>query len=84
MEWIAFHAAPPEHRSAISYTLLVSPPTTCQHYSFESMENLSEHREICQHLELAWLSASPWPLFASRDAESTDGAALARGVANRK
>ena len=34
-----------EDRSAIRCSLLVSLPTTCQHYSFESMENLSEHRD---------------------------------------
>ena len=41
----------PEHRSAISFILLVSPPTTCQHYSFESMENLSEHRDRANKME---------------------------------
>ena len=40
-------------------------------------------REIGQRWELAWLFASPWSRFASDDAESTGGAALARGVANR-
>jgi hypothetical protein len=40
-------------------------------------------REICQRWELAWLFATSWSRFASDDAESTGGAALARGVANR-
>ena len=31
----------------------------------------------------AWFFATPWSRFASRDPESTGGAALARGVANR-
>ena len=42
---IALHAAPPEHRSAISYTVLLTPLTACQPYSFESLENLSEHSD---------------------------------------
>ena len=31
--------------------LLVSPPTTCQHYSFEFMENLSEHRDRANKMD---------------------------------
>jgi hypothetical protein len=56
------------------------------------MENLSEHRDHANKMdgnELrttfpidAWLRET-CQRFASRDAESTGGAALARGVANR-
>ena len=96
---IAFHAAPSEHCSAIRCSVLLSSPATCQHYLFESMENLSEHRdrankmdsnelgtthpihvwlrEICQR----WGNSPDYP--RRRDPESTGGAALARGVANR-
>ena len=48
---IALRAAPSEHRSAIRSSLLVSPPTTCQHYSFEFMENLSEHRDRANKMD---------------------------------
>ncbi len=48
---IALRAAPSEHHSAIRSTVLVSPPTTCQHYSFEFMENLSEHRDRANKMD---------------------------------
>src|SRR4029077_20043282 len=42
---IALRAAPSEHCSAIRCSVLLSSPAKCQQYSFESMENLSEHRD---------------------------------------
>jgi hypothetical protein len=52
---IALRAAPSEHRSAISFkdvkAFLVRPPTTCQHYSFEFMENLLEHRDRANKMD---------------------------------
>ncbi len=53
--WIESHAAPSEHRSTISFkdakVVLVRPPTTCQQYSFKSMENLSEHRDRANKMD---------------------------------
>src|SRR5260370_12890148 len=48
---IALGAAPSEHHSARRNGVFVSPPTTCQHYSFESMENFSEHRDRANKMD---------------------------------
>src|SRR6267142_7013721 len=48
---IALRAAPSEHHSARRNGLLVSSPTTCQHYSFESMENFSKHRDRANKMD---------------------------------
>ena len=42
---------PSEHHSAIRSSVLVSPPTTCQQYSFESMENFWEHRDRANKMD---------------------------------
>src|SRR5260370_42611735 len=48
---IALRAAPSEHHSARRDRVLVSSPTTCQHYSFESKENFSEHRDLANKMD---------------------------------